>query len=97
MCPLSNVRTGVVGSLGAHPVRPYFEQGLLVTVNTDDPKMFGNSLAEEYRSLVTQLGFSRGEIQKLILNAVAASWLPLGRKHALATSLRGDPGWESAA
>ena len=42
MCPLSNVRTGVVESIEKHPVRRYFKRGILVTVNTDDPKMFGN-------------------------------------------------------
>jgi adenosine deaminase len=75
MCPLSNLRTGVVTTLEAHPVRRYFERGLLVTVNTDDPKMFGNSLAEEYRLLVETLGFSREGICSLVLNAVEAAWL----------------------
>jgi adenosine deaminase len=44
MCPLSNVATGVVASLAEHPVRRYVARGLAVTINTDDPKMFGNSL-----------------------------------------------------
>ena len=49
MCPISNVRTNVVGSLREHPIRRYFEAGMIVTVNTDDPKMFQTSLADEYR------------------------------------------------
>lgn len=60
MCPLSNVRTGVVKSIEDHPVKRYFERGIIVTINTDDPKMFGNSLAEEYQLLEEKLGFSRG-------------------------------------
>jgi adenosine deaminase len=87
MCPLSNVRTGVVPGLAAHPIRRYFERGLLVTVNTDDPAMFNNSLAEEYAQLEAVHGFTRAEIGRLVLNAVAASWLPEERKGALAEEI----------
>jgi adenosine deaminase len=94
MCPLSNVRTGVVRSIADHPLRRYFERGLVVTVNTDDPKMFGNSLAEEYRLLESRMGFSRDEIRALILQAIAASWLPLERKNGWTDCFRRDPAWE---
>jgi len=93
MCPLSNVRTGVVKSIENHPVRDYFERGLLVTVNTDDPKMFGNSLVEEFQLLVERLGFSQDEIRTLISNAIRASWLPDGQKVSLLESFKADPGW----
>lgn len=83
MCPLSNVRTGVVPSLEAHPIRRYFEQGLLVTVNTDDPKMFGNTLAEEAALLETALGFTPDEVREVLLNGIRASWLPEARKAAM--------------
>lgn len=97
MCPLSNVRTGAAASLDQHPVRSFFERGLLVTVNTDDPKMFGNSLAQEHRLLVECLGFSRDEIRQLIMNAVEAAWLPEQRKRDLAGRLREDPAWDDSA
>jgi adenosine deaminase len=93
MCPLSNVCIGVVKSIDEHPVRRYFERGLLVTVNTDDPKMFGNSLAKEYQLLVERLGFSQDEIRKLIMNAIQASWLPDEQKADLAASFEADPDW----
>ncbi len=67
---------------------------LLVTINTDDPKMFGSSLAEEYRQLVECLGFSRVEIQMLIQNAIRASWLPPERKQLLAENFKYDPAWQ---
>ncbi len=95
MCPLSNVRTGVTASIETHPVRRYFERGLLVTVNTDDPKMFGNSLAEELRLLEEKLGFSRDEVRQVVLNAVEASWLPDARKQELFRELSADPAWSS--
>jgi adenosine deaminase len=74
MCPLSNVRTGVVTGLREHPVRRFFERGMVVTINTDDPKMFGNSLAEEYRLLESELGFTREEILTLVENARRAAF-----------------------
>jgi adenosine deaminase len=86
MCPLSNVRTGVVKDIAAHPIRKYFERGLFVTVNTDDPKMFNNSLAEEYALLVAVLGFSPSELEQLILNGIRASWLAETDKASLLSS-----------
>jgi adenosine deaminase len=94
MCPLSNVHTGVVASINEHPIRRYFERGLVITVNTDDPKMFNNSLAEEYRLLEERLGFSRDELRRLILQGIQVSWLPEERKKQLAESFRADPVWK---
>jgi adenosine deaminase len=51
-----------------------------VTINTDDPKMFDNSLAQEYEVLEKALGFSPREIQSLMVNAVKASWLAEEKK-----------------
>lgn len=80
MCPISNVRTGVVDSIKNHPIRDYFEKGIVLSINSDDPKMFGNSLAEEYRLLEEELGFSRDEIRSLILQSVQISWLSEEKK-----------------
>ena len=83
----SNVKTGVVNTIESHPARRFFERGVIVTVNTDDPKMFGNSLAEEYRLLEEHLGFTKADIRQLIMNAVDASWLSEERKRALAATI----------
>jgi adenosine deaminase len=93
MCPLSNVRTAIVPSLREHPIRDYVQRGLLVTVNTDDPKMFNNSLALEYELLEGELGFTRDQIRDLILNGVRASWLPTERQKALIADLQADAAW----
>ena len=74
MCPISNVRTAVVESIEAHPIRRFFDEGLLVSVNTDDPKMFDTSLEEEYVALVEQLGFTFDDVKKLIENAIDSTW-----------------------
>jgi len=96
MCPISNVRTGVVPDLAAHPIRAFVERGLLVTVNTDDPAMFDTSLAREYRELARVHGFTRAGICGLVENAARASWLPDGAKAGLLAALRADPGWAPA-
>jgi adenosine deaminase len=94
MCPLSNVRTGVVASVADHPIRHYFERSIVVTVNTDDPKMFGNSLAQEYALLQSELGFSRDEIRALILQGIEASWLPPADKRKWIEAFCSDPSWQ---
>lgn len=93
MCPISNVRTAVVPDLHAHPIRRYVEQGLRVTVNTDDPAMFQTSLAHEYRELARVHGFTHAEIRALIDAAVEASWLAPAGKTRLRALLAADPGW----
>ncbi len=87
MCPLSNLRTGVVKTLREHPIVDFHRRGLLVTVNTDDPAMFGNSLAQEYALLVSELGMQRSEVLQLIRNAVDASWMPAAEKTELHAEL----------
>jgi adenosine deaminase len=92
-CPLSNVCTGVVKSIEAHPVKKFFDAGLPVTVNTDDPAMFGNSLAQEYQMLEERLGFSQDEVRKVILNGVKAAWLSNDRKKLLTDTFVKDENW----
>jgi aminodeoxyfutalosine deaminase len=82
--PTSNVRTRCVGSLDAHPLRAMIESGLYVTVNSDDPPMFGTSLANEYLVTVKELGFSAADLAWLAVNAVRASFLDDASKEALA-------------
>jgi adenosine deaminase len=93
LCPLSNLRTGVVRRIEDHPVRKYFERGLLIAINSDDPKMFGNSLAQEYQLLDERLGFSRDDIRNLIVQGVQATWMPEEKKQRLIVSFRADPAW----
>jgi adenosine deaminase len=94
MCPVSNVRTNVVRNLREHPIRQYFEAGAVVTVNTDDPKMFQTSLAEEYRRLEQECGWTKPEICRLILAAIESSWLSNERKTSLTAEFRKAPEWE---
>jgi len=74
--PTSNVRTGVCPSFAAHPLRRYFEAGLLVTLNSDDPAFFGSDVANEYLLAHTEQGFTRDELRQLAENSIRASFLP---------------------
>jgi len=95
LCPMSNVRTGVVNSIMDHPIRNYFEHGLIISVNTDDPKMFNTSLADEYRLLVQNCGFSKKEICKIILLGIKSSWLSEEKKNSLVKKFEMETSWMS--
>jgi adenosine deaminase len=92
-CPGSNLATGASPSLEMHPIRRFVDAGMLVSVNTDDPAMFGLSLAGEYEALQRRLGFSDEEIRGLILNAIESSWLPEARKAELRSRTVTDEAW----
>lgn len=79
----SNVQTRVVRRIGDHPVRQYYDAGLNVTLCTDSWLMSGTSLSHEYWLAHTELGFSREEIDRMILNAFASSFLPWPDRQAL--------------
>ena len=81
--PTSNVRTRCVPSLSAHPLPSMLEAGLFVTVNSDDPPMFGTSLANEYLVAATELGLTAAELAGLAANAIRASFLDEASKGAL--------------
>lgn len=76
ICVVSNVKTGVCPSIADHPIREYFEKGLLVTVNSDDPAMFETSINHEYDVLVQELGFTASDLQHVNMNSIEASFLP---------------------
>ena len=76
----SNIRTGCCKSFDEHPVKRYFESGLMVTINSDDPPMFGSNLLEEYVLVQERFEFSLEQMRELAANAVEASFLPPQRK-----------------
>lgn len=75
VCPTSNVQTQAVPNLLAHPVLTLLEQGLCVTVNTDNMTVSNTNLPEEYKLLADKLGMTSLQHQKLLENARKASFL----------------------
>ena len=79
----SNLRTGCCPSLEDHPVRRYFEEGLMVTLNSDDPPFFGANLLDEYLLAHRTFEFPLDQLRELAANSIEASFLPPERKLAL--------------
>jgi adenosine deaminase/aminodeoxyfutalosine deaminase len=76
----SNLRTGCCASLQQHPARLYFEEGLMVTLNSDDPPFFGATLLDEYLLAHRDFEFSLEQMRELAANSIEASFLPPERK-----------------
>jgi adenosine deaminase len=76
VCPTSNVRTGVVGQIEDHPWPSLVDAGLEVTVNSDDPTMFGSDLVGEIRVLRDVFGLDRDDLAVLTRRALAHSFAP---------------------
>jgi len=76
ICVTSNLRTGCCVDEGTHPVRRYFDEGLMLTLNSDDPAMLGSSLVEEYALVQRQFGFSEDQLRELARNSFEAAFLP---------------------
>jgi aminodeoxyfutalosine deaminase len=85
--PTSNVCTRCVPSLARHPLPRMLDAGLLVTLNSDDPPMFGTSLSNEYLVAATVLGLPRAQLAELAANAVRASFLDGAVKDALTAEI----------
>jgi aminodeoxyfutalosine deaminase len=76
----SNIKTGCCGGFDQHPVKEYFDSGLMVTLNSDDPPMFGSDLLSEYVLAQEMYGFTLEQMRELAANAVEASFLEPARK-----------------
>jgi adenosine deaminase len=73
LCPISNVRTGGVKSLPEHPIKEYYDKGLNIFVNTDDPKMFNTSMENEFTQL-EEIGFKKNDVKAMLKNAIDSAW-----------------------
>ncbi len=80
ICITSNLRTGCCARLEEHPVRQYFDSGLMVTLNSDDPAIFGSNLQEEYLLAHRSFGLTLEHLRELAGNSIEASFLPPSRK-----------------
>ncbi|HEX4039373.1 MAG TPA: adenosine deaminase [Acidobacteriaceae bacterium] len=80
ICVTSNLRTGCCARPEEHPVRRYFDAGLMVTLNSDDPALFGSDLEGEYRRAGEDFGFTGEQLRELAANSIEASFLGPKRK-----------------
>ncbi|HET8603294.1 MAG TPA: adenosine deaminase [Marmoricola sp.] len=87
VCPSSNVATRAVDSLAEHPIVAFRDAGVVVTVNSDDPPMFGTTLNREYEIAADLLGLDRPGVADLARTAVSASFLEGTARSALLTEI----------
>ncbi|WTI67033.1 adenosine deaminase [Streptomyces sp. NBC_00358] len=87
VCPTSNIATRAVRTLDEHPVKEFVAAGVTVTVNSDDPPMFGTDLNTEYAVAARLLGLDERGVAALAKNAVHASFLDEAGKAALAAEI----------
>jgi aminodeoxyfutalosine deaminase len=90
LCPTSNIRLGVYPDYASHPLRQLWDQGLYITVNSDDPPLFGTDLNHEYEVLVDHFDFSADELEKISLNALRASFLAEAQKLQFESEFRSE-------
>jgi len=83
VCPSSNIATRAVESLEHHPITAFRDAGVVVTINSDDPPMFGTDLNREYRIAAELLELDEAGVAELAVAAVDASFAPTTVKTAL--------------
>ncbi len=76
VCPSSNVATRAVATLDEHPLRAFREAGVVVTINSDDPPMFGTTLNREYAIAASLLDLDESGLAELAQTAVRVSFAP---------------------
>lgn len=80
VCPSSNIATRAVASLDQHPVRAFRDAGVVVTINSDDPPMFGTTLNREYEIAADLLDLDETGVAELARTAVRVSFAPEDKK-----------------
>ena len=87
VCPTSNVCTGLVRRFEDHPLPKFLEEGLFVTLNSDDPGLFGTSLEREFVLAATHFDLSMDHLTRFSENAIRASFLAENDKRSLLEGL----------
>ena len=80
VCVTSNLRTGCCRRTEEHPLKIYFDTGIMVTLSSDDPAMFSTSLEREYQLAKNSFGFTEEQLRELARNSFEASFLLPERK-----------------
>ncbi|MCP3927701.1 MAG: adenosine deaminase [Bacteroidetes bacterium] len=80
LCPLSNLRLGIIKTLENYPVRNMLEKGMVPTINSDDPAYFGGNVNENFQALHEAIRLSKEEIYQLAQNSFKASFISEAEK-----------------
>ena len=80
VCVTSNLKTGGLTKPETHPLRHYFDSGIQLSLNTDDPSLFGTNINNEYLIAKTIFGFSDQDLTKVAKTSFSSSFLPPDEK-----------------
>ena len=83
MCPTSNLQTGIIAKLAHHPIYPFHQIGIPVTINTDDPSISNTTLTDEFLVAARGAGVPYRVLPEMILNAARSAFLPEPEKARL--------------
>lgn len=87
VCPLSNIKLCVFEDMSKHNILNMLEQGVCVTVNSDDPAYFGGYMTENFIALADSLKLSEIQAKQLVMNSIEASFTDVARKQEMRTVL----------
>lgn len=82
VCPLSNLKLKVVDDMQQHNIRRLLQQGVHVTVNSDDPSYFGGYMNDNFYAIAEALDLSNDELKQLAINSFEASFISEQQKQA---------------
>lgn len=83
VCPLSNTRLCVFDDMAQHNILAMLDQGVCVTVNSDDPAYFGGYMTENFLALAQSLAMTKPQAIQLVKNSVEASFASEQRKQEI--------------
>lgn len=89
VCPTSNVHSGAVADWSIHPIRELYEYGVTTTLNTDDPLVSNITLSDELVRAVELVGLTPQDVQRQMLNAAHAAFLPPTERRQLVAQFEG--------
>lgn len=90
ICLTSNVQTRAVEDFASHPVRLYFDEGLVVSLHTDNRLMSRTTVTEEYFRAWQHLGFTLPEIGEMVLNGFRSAFLHFAERQRLLAEVEGE-------
>ncbi len=88
VCPLSNTKLCVFDNMSQHTILQMLEQGVCVTVNSDDPAYFGGYMTENFIALAESLKLTQEQARQLVLNSIEASFVDEVRKQEMCEILK---------
>jgi adenosine deaminase len=83
VCPLSNTKLKVFADMSQHNIFEMLEQGVCVTVNSDDPAYFGGYMTENFVALAESFSITKQQVKQLVLNSINGSFVSDSRKQAM--------------